>query len=105
MMQGATMSKEWRTVQVFLSEKGVHEVEIDVTNKIKIRCNCSSYKKFFPCAHANYVRNNLVDGEDGLSYSISVPVDVDDEEAFKALENPEKFREFVLKHGKVLVID
>jgi hypothetical protein len=38
------------------------------------------------------------------AYSIKVPDDVDDDEAFEALEDPELFRSFIVKYGKVLVI-
>jgi hypothetical protein len=104
-MQRIIVKDDWRTVQVFLSEKGVYEVEISVSGKVKVRCNCPSFKRLFPCVHANYVRKDIDKSPDGLSYSVSIPADVDDDESLDALNDPMKFREFVLRHGKVIVLD
>lgn len=99
------MAAGWRTVQFFVSAKGIHEVEIDTSNKVRVRCSCRAFKKFAPCVHANYVRKNINNSDEGPVYSVSVPDDVTDEEAYEAIRDTKKFREFILKHGKVLSID
>lgn len=99
------MVSEWRTVQFFVSTKGVHEVALETSKKIKVKCDCPSFKKFSPCVHANYVRKNITKDGDDRTYSISIPEYVADEEAIEALNDSVLFREFVLKHGRVLSID
>lgn len=99
------MADDWRTVQVFLSEKGIHEVELNTAKSLRIRCNCASFKRFFPCVHAKYVKEQITKSPDGISYSVSIPDVLDDDESLYALDDPKLFREFILKYGKVLVID
>lgn len=99
------MASEWRTVQFFVSDKGVHEVKLETSKKIKVKCDCPSFKKLSPCVHATYVRKNIVKIGDDRTYSISIPEEVDDDEAMIALSDPDLFREFVVRHGRVLSID
>jgi len=97
------MDIEWRTVQMFLSPDGVFEVEIDAENSKKVRCTCPAFQRSARCQHAKYVKKYMAENEG--HYSIHIPEDVEDEEAFAAMADPKLFREFVLKHGKVEVID
>jgi hypothetical protein len=99
------MLKEWRTIQLFLTKNGIAEVELETFNQKKIRCSCKTSKPWAKCSHIKYVREQMKKSIDGNSYSISVPEDVDDDEAMDAIGDPYSFREFVIKHGKVLVID
>lgn len=105
MLQGLNMTSEWRTVQFFVSAKGVHEVSLETSRKTKVRCDCPDFKKLYPCSHANYVRKNIVKVGDERVYSISIPEDIDDDYATLALSDPDLFREFVINHGRVLSID
>jgi hypothetical protein len=102
-MKDLTMDIEWRTVQMFLSPDGVFEVEIDADNSKKVRCSCPTFQRSARCQHAKHVKKYM--SENDGHYSISIPETVEDEEAFEAMADPKLFREFVLKHGKVEVID
>lgn len=99
------MTATWRTVQFFVSAKGIHEVQIETSNAVRVRCDCRAFKKLLPCVHANYVRSNINKTDDGPVYSVSVPEEVSDEEAIEAIGDTQKFRQFILKYGKVLSID
>lgn len=97
------MQIDWRTVQLFLDENGVYEVEIDVDNRKKARCTCPAFKMSARCKHVKFVKSQL--DETSGHYSIQIPVDVSDEEAHQAMSSSELFRDFILKYGKVEVID
>lgn len=101
-MEEIKMEAEWRTIQLFLEEYGVVETEMDYHNRKKIRCNCKDFTSLAKCKHVKFVRIELE--KNNGAYSIKVPDDVDDEEAFDALEDPQLFRTFIIKYGKVLVI-
>ena len=97
------MEIDWRTVQLFLDESGVSEVEIDAEDATNVKCSCKSFYKSSRCIHTKYVRNEI-ENNDG-NYAIKVPVDIDDDEALEAMSSSETFREFIIKYGKVEVID
>lgn len=97
------MEIDWRTVQLFLDENGVYEVEVDADNNKRVRCNCSTFKLSARCKHAKFVKTNMEAGQG--NYSIQIPVEVSDEEAFKAMSSSDSFRDFIIKYGKVEVID
>lgn len=101
-MKEAQMDIEWRTVQLFLEEDGVFEVELDYENSKKVRCNCTAFKLSAKCKHQKWVRN-LIAENDG-HYAIQIPVDVDEDDALELMATAAGFREFILKHGKVEVI-
>jgi len=97
------MDITWRTVQVFLEDYGVIEVEVDQENNQKARCTCPGFMRAGRCKHTKHVKDVMAEN-DG-HYSIHIPVDVDEAEAIRALRDPELFRDFVIKYGKVEVID
>ena len=97
------MEAEWRTIQLFLEDYGVVETEMDYYNRKKIRCNCKDFSSVAKCKHVTFVRVEL-DKNHG-AYSIKVPDHVDDDVAYDALENPEAFRSFIIKYGKILVLE
>lgn len=99
------MKSQWRTVQFFVSARGVHEVFIDENNPKKVMCDCPSYNRFFGCAHTRHVKEHFTDSAYGKTYSISIPEEVDELEVSTAIADLELFREFVIKHGRVLSID
>lgn len=103
-MKDVSMDIDWRTVQLFLDNTalGVFEVQIDSENNRKVRCNCPSFSATARCKHAKFVKNSI-DKNDG-HYSIKIPVQISDEEAFDAMSDSESFREFILKYGTVEVI-
>jgi len=102
-MKELSMDITWRTVQLFLEDYGVVEVEVDHENPNKMRCTCPSFDRFARCKHTNHVRVSMK-GNDG-HYSIQIPVKVDEQEAVAAMENSAAFRAFIVKYAKVEVID
>lgn len=101
-MKEAMMDIEWRTVQFFLDDDGVAEVAIDHDSHTKARCTCLTFTRTARCAHVKYVK--AAQKENDGHYQIEIPMDVSDEEAILAMTNHDTFREFVLKHGKVLTL-
>ena len=97
--------EEWRTIQLFVASDGVAEVELETFNQKKVRCSCGTYASRKKCKHTKFVRKSMSKSSDGVTYSISVPEDVDDDEAMAAISDPKAFREFVIKHGKVIHLD
>ena len=97
------MDIDWRTVQLFLGDEGVSEVQIDSENSTKVRCSCNAFSKSARCKHARFVKNQI--GNNDGHYSIHVPLDISDEYAFTAMSSADAFREFIIKYGKVEVID
>ena len=98
------MDIDWRTVQLFLGEDGVSEVSIAAHDSRKVRCTCNSFFGSARCKHTKFVKQRMQ--ENNGNYSISIPEEIDDEDAYEAMENgAESFREFVLKYGVVEVID
>jgi non-canonical (house-cleaning) NTP pyrophosphatase len=103
-MEEVTMDISWHTVQLFLDPDGVCEVEVASENKNKVRCTCQAFARIARCKHVNYVKHKMATN-DG-HYSIQIPVNVDETIAVKEMnKGPEAFREFVIKYGKVEVID
>lgn len=102
-MKEVNMSISWRTVQLFLEDNGVCEVEIDQDNKSRVRCNCPAFSKVSRCKHVKHVREQMATNQG--HYSIQIPLDIDETEAIAAIDNAEEFRNFVVKYGKVEVID
>jgi len=102
-MRGTCMERQWRTVQLFISAQaaGVFEVEVDAATK-NTRCNCPVWRKTASCKHAKFVSSRM-DLNRG-HYAILVPEHVAEEAAMRASENPESFREFVVKYAKVEVL-
>jgi hypothetical protein len=101
-MKDLDMEIEWRTIQFFIGEEGISEVEIDHENRKKVRCTCALFSKRGGCPHAQIVRKEM--DENFGHYTIAVPEYVEDEEAFNALSDPDNFRDFILKYGKVKVL-
>ena len=97
------MDIDWRTVQLFLGDEGVSEVAIAAHDSRKVRCTCSSFFSSARCKHTKFVKQRMQ--ENGGNYAISIPEDVDDEDAYDAMGDSDTFRQFVIKHGVVEVID
>lgn len=103
-MKGKPMEIEWRTVQMFLSEEGVHEVSVDELNPLKVRCDCKFFVQHGRCNHARHVKDVMAKNHG--NFTVKVPLDdLSDEELTDALADTELFRDLVIKYGKVEVID
>ena len=102
-MKGAPSMPDWRTLQLFLEDDGVHEVEADSEDYQKMRCTCPMYKSGRRCKHMRYVRKRLE--ENGGTYSIQIPADVADDVVISAIKDPVVFRQFIIDHAKIEVIE
>lgn len=96
------METNWRTVQLFLEDYGVVELEVDREDNSTIRCNCIDFSRFSKCKHTNFAQTNMA--ENNGHFSIDIPIVVDENEAIAAMHESSLFRAFVLKYGKVKVI-
>lgn len=102
-MKGIGMATDWRTVQVFLSDDGVFEVEADAEDYTRMRCTCSPFKSGKKCRHTKHVKKRIDDN--GGTYSIMLPEDVSDDEVEAAMETAESFRNLIIKYAKVEVLE
>jgi hypothetical protein len=92
---------EWRTVQLFLSTRGVFEVEVDLSSR-DVRCTCPNYNARKACKHASLVTERM--DKNGGTYPLKVSSKAPADEATRANESAEEFRDFVVHYGKVEVI-
>jgi hypothetical protein len=100
-MKDSTMAKsEWRTVQFFLSPRGVFEVSIDIEGD-DVRCTCPGFESRNICKHSRAVisRATKNDGVYPLKVSSRAPA----HETASATSSAETFREFVIKYGYIEV--
>jgi hypothetical protein len=102
MKESYMLEEDWRIVQIFLGEDGISEVEVNSLKKNNVRCTCPKYVKSSKCAHVTHVKK-VMNENDG-HYEISIPVDIDEEDALVAAKDAETFRAFILKYGKVEVL-
>ena len=100
-MKEATMAVEWRTIQFFLDEDGVQEVQLQYHNPNELRCTCGSRAN--KCKHVSYVRSMFKKND--FVFDLEVPADEDEDILAEALASAELFREMIIKYGKVAVID
>lgn len=97
------MESTWRTAQIFLSAQaaGVFEVEIDQASR-NLRCNCPVWKSRQTCKHTRFVSTKIKTNRG--HYAIYVPEEVPEDELIEAVDDPQKFRAFILRYGKVEVL-
>ena len=101
-MKDKTMAKaEWRTVQMFLSIRGIFEVEIDLESD-EVRCNCPGFIARNVCKHSRMVVDKA--RENGGIYPLQVSSKAPTTETKVANSTPEAFRDFVIKYGKIEVM-
>lgn len=101
-MKGQSVESAWRIVQQFISEQGVGIFEVEVNTDTKdTRCNCPTFLKKDSCKHVQFVNFRI---RNTGHYAILIPTDIPEEMAYQANDDPEKFREFVVKYAKVEVL-
>jgi hypothetical protein len=93
---------DWRTIQLFLSEDGVHEVQLDLEDNRNQRCTCKKFQLIKRCRHTKWVEEAIL--MSGGHFSVQISADVDELEAEYAFSTADTFRDFVIKYGKVEVI-
>jgi hypothetical protein len=96
---------EYRLLQVFLSTSstnpgpGIFEVYGDEEQNLK--CSCPGFNVKGTCKHTKYV-NLRIDENDGV-YPVEISTKASVAEAELAKNDPDKFREFLIKYGKIEV--
>jgi hypothetical protein len=93
-----------RLVQVFLSQAqtpgpGIYEVSTD--NEGSLLCTCPGFKGRKICKHTKYVQAKI-DNNNG-SYPLEISNRATEEEAMRAKQSAEAFRDFIIKYGKIEV--
>jgi hypothetical protein len=101
-MKGSKMDINWRTVQMFIGDDGVCEVQVDSDNHSKARCTCPNFMRIGKCKHVRHVKRQMEDNNG--HYTVVVPDRISDEEASEAMRSPEDFRSFLIKHARVEVL-
>ena len=101
-MKGSPMTTDWRTVQMFLDDEGVFEVEADADDYSKMRCTCPAFRSSKKCKHARLVRRRIE--ENGGTYSIQIPETVPDAYIMEAMQDPIMFRNLIINHAKIEVV-
>lgn len=93
-----------RLVQVFLSQSptpgpGIFEVTADEPGKLY--CTCPGYSGRRTCKHTKFVQARI-DTNNG-NYPLEISNRATRDDALKAKESNQEFREFVIKFGKIEV--
>lgn len=92
---------EWQIAQLFLSETGVHEVDINLETR-KLRCNCSGYSTRAMCKHSRFVQERMK--TNGGVYPVEVSNKASTSDSTFASLDPKLFRDFLIKYGKIQVL-
>jgi hypothetical protein len=104
-MKDKTMAKEYRLVQVFLSQQqtpgpGIYEVSVEQDTE-NLACTCPGFNGRGTCKHTKFVQARIDSNKGNYPLEISSRATKDDAE--KAKHSNEEFREFVIKFGKIEV--
>ena len=92
---------DWQATQVFLSDTGVHEVDINL-NTSRLKCDCPGYSSRSACKHVKFVSKRMQNN--GGIYPVEVSKTASPEEGELARLDPEAFRKFLYRYGRVEVI-
>lgn len=93
-----------RLVQVFLSQSqtpgpGIFEVSANGIGTLS--CTCPGYNVRKSCKHTKFVQTRI-DNNNG-SYPLEISSRATKEDALKAKESNDEFRDFVIRFGKIEV--
>lgn len=98
-MRETTMT--WQTTQLFLSATGVHEVEMNLDTQ-KLRCNCQGANARSNCKHMLFVHMRME--RNGGTYPVEISKKAKIADATVANLDPDAFRDFLIKYGKIEVV-
>ncbi len=92
----------WRTVQLFLDDYGVSEVEVEQENH-DIRCTCKDFAKgrARSCQHTDFVQAEMLDN-DG-AYPVQLGASAPDI-PWNIMDDASAFRQFIIKYSIVKVL-
>lgn len=101
-MKDKTMAKsEWRSVQFFLSARGVFEVKIDLESD-DVHCSCPGFEARSVCKHSRFVVEKAKSNNG--TYPLKVSTRAPMSEIKNITDSEEAFRKFVIKYGKIEVL-
>ncbi len=100
-MKATNMNDTWQVSQLFLSDTGVHEVEIQMSTS-KVRCNCPGYETRGNCKHARLVNHRME--KNGGVYPIEISTKANRLATSIASRDPQAFRDLLVKYGRIEVI-
>jgi len=92
---------QWQATQLFLSDTGVHEVEVNLGSH-RLRCNCNGYSARSNCKHTRFVKEKM-DNNGGV-YPTEVSTRISKIETMVASQDPEAFRKMLINYGKIEVV-
>lgn len=104
-MRESPVTNKFKIVQIFLPLTPVHGPDIyEVSsNDIDLRCTCLKFASKGNCKHVSFVQARI-DANGGKNYPLEISSRATPEDAKRAQESLENFREFIIKFGKVEVI-
>ena len=91
----------WQTTQLFLSENGVHEVEINMSSH-DLRCTCPGFGGRKACKHTRFVKQRM--NENGGVYPTEISTRASKIDALMASQDPVAFRQLLINYGKIEVV-
>jgi hypothetical protein len=92
---------DWQVLQIFLSETGVHEVEMNSDGK-SLRCNCPGSERRSQCKHMRFVRVKM--NRNGGIYPCDLSNRANKLDAIAASQDPKVFRQLLIDYGKIEVV-
>lgn len=94
---------DWRTLQMFLSPRqpAIYEVDMDLDSQ-DTRCNCPTYKGRRVCRHVKFVKARME--SNGGNYPLMVHEHAEKEDISQVMSDPDRFREFIVRYGRVEVL-
>jgi hypothetical protein len=96
-----TKMNYWQLTQLFLSDTGVHEVEMNVSTD-KLRCTCVGFDSRSQCKHIRFVKTRMQ--ENGGIYPTEVSKRASKLDTIIASRDPKLFRKLLIDYGKIEVI-
>lgn len=103
-MKETSVNNNQRLVQVFLSQSqtpGPGVFEVSTNDNGVLSCTCPGFKGRSSCKHTKLVQTRI-DTNNG-SYPLEILREATLEEANKAKESNEGYRNFIIRYGKIEV--
>lgn len=102
-MKDTPVADNFKIVQIFLPQNSSPMVYEVSSNEKDFRCTCSTFDTKGGCKHIAFVMARI-DANGGRNYPLEISNKATLEDAQKAQESVQNFREFIIKFGKVEVI-
>lgn len=104
-MRESRVTNEYRIVQIFLPvlpTRGPEIYEVS-SNEVSLKCTCELFISRNRCRHIDFVQARI-DANGGKNYPLEISSRATQEDARKAQESVENFRDFIIKFGRIEVI-